>query len=177
MKNLLIKNYKFNKGQDEKIIFQLRKHWVILAFSFFKVFLSFLLFSLALYFVGFSRIFNSYVWAIIFGVWFLITLVYGFYEWLVWYLYLYFLTKRRVVDIEQKTLFIRSVSETNLDKIQDVTFEIRGFLATLFSFGNVKIETAGKETVITLDQVKNSEELQKIIFDAQKEYNKIKIKE
>ena len=171
MSNRLFRNYKFIKDPDEEIIFELRKHELTLILDFFKVFLSLLIFFSMIYFFH-SYIFSSWFMICFLGIWFLVTLVYGFYEWTVWYLDLYVLTDKRVVDIEQKTLFSRQVSESSLDKIQDVTFEINGFLATFFNYGNVKIETAGKETVITLDQVKDPEHLQKIIFDAQSAYNK-----
>ena len=138
--------------------------------SFLKATLSLLIFFLVIYFVGISRIFSSLILASILGVWFLATLVYGTYEWLVWYLDLYILSSKRIIDIEQKTLFLRQVSETSLDKIQDVTFEINGFLATLFNYGNVRIETAGKETIITLEQIKNPESIQKKIFNTQDQY-------
>ena len=168
----LFKNYSFNKEPDEKIIFMFRKHWVIITVSFIKALISLILFFLAIFLIGPSRVFNSIILSCILGIWLVVTLVYVSYEWLVWYLDLYILTDKRVIDIEQRTLFSRSISETTLDKIQDVTYEIHGFLATFFNYGNIKIETAGKETVISLDQIKDPEHIQKTIFHLTDSYNK-----
>lgn len=164
--------YQFRPEPQEEIIFQLRKHWIVLGLNFFKVLVSLSLLLILIIILHPWRIFNSWLWLAAFTIWFLVTLVYGFYEWMVWYLDLYILTTKRIIDIEQKTLFVRQVSEATLDKIQDVTFEINGFLATLLNFGDVKIETAGKEIVITLEKVAQPEKIQKIIFETQKDYLK-----
>jgi len=153
-----------------------RKHWILLILSLAKAFLSLLFFFLVIYLIGFSRIFASIALSLILAIWFLVTLVYGFYEWAVWWLDLYVLTNKRVVNIEQKSLFARQVSETNLDKIQDVTFGIKGILATFFNYGTVKVATAGSETVINLEQVRSPERLQKIIFNTSTSYSKTKEK-
>lgn len=165
MANRFLKNYSFQKDSDEKIIFKVHRYWITLVLSFVKAFVSILALASLIYFVGPARVYYSITLLAILGIWFLITLVYIFFEWVVWYLDLYILTTKRIVDIEQRGLFSRQVSETSLDRIQDVTFEIKGILATFFNYGNVRIETAGSETVISLDQVKDPELLQKTIFN------------
>jgi membrane protein YdbS with pleckstrin-like domain len=175
MANWFFKNYSFRKDPDEKIIFRVHRHWVTLVLSYIKAFLSLLVIFLIIYFVGPARIYSSLIALAMFAIWFLVTMVYIFFEWIVWWLDLYILTTKRIVDIEQRTLFSRQVSETSLDRIQDVTFEIKGVLATLFNYGNVRVETAGSETIISLDQVGDPEKLQKTIFNTankdQKEFH------
>jgi len=165
-----IQNYQFTLDPDEETIFELRKHWIVLAFKLIKAFFSLLILLIFSFLLGWSRISQSWFLIMICGIWFLVTLVYIFYEWLVWYLDLYILTNKRIVDVEQKTLFSRQISESSLDKIQDVAFEINGFVPTLFNFGNVKIETAGKETLIVLEAVPSPEDIQKTIFKVQEDY-------
>jgi uncharacterized membrane protein YdbT with pleckstrin-like domain len=169
MANHFFKNYTFQKDPDEEIIFKVRKHWLILFFSFFKAFISLIILFIILYLIGFSLVVFYLALSIIFGIWFIVTIVYAFYEWAIWYLDLYVLTDKRIIDIEQKTLFSRQVSESSLERIQDVTFETRGFFATFFNYGNIKVETAGKETVISLDQVSEPDKLQKIIVNQSSE--------
>lgn len=70
-------------------------------------------------------------------------LTYLLIKWLEYYLDVWIITTARIIDIEQKTLFHREISEISLDRIQNVTIEVPGFLATMMKFGNVKIQTAG----------------------------------
>ena len=171
MSHRFFKNYTFQQDPDEKIFFKVHKHWLFLFFSFLKALFSLLVLAMVVYFVGFSRIFSSLALLIILSIWLLIVLVYGFFEWAIWYLDLYILTDKRIIDIEQNTLFSRQVSETDLARVQDVTFEIKGILATFFNYGNVKVETAGSETVITLDQIAEPERMQKMIFNQSRGYD------
>lgn len=62
-----------------------------------------------------------------------------------YYLDVWIITDQRVVDIEQKALFVREVSELYYDKIQDVTTEVKGFFPTLLDYGDVYVQTAGEK--------------------------------
>lgn len=70
-------------------------------------------------------------------------LVYLLVVWLDYYLDVWIITSERIIDIEQKTLFHREISEISLDRVQNVTVEVPGFTATVLKFGNMKIQTAG----------------------------------
>ncbi|MDP3727639.1 MAG: PH domain-containing protein [bacterium] len=70
-------------------------------------------------------------------------LTYLLVAWLGYYLDVWIITSERVIDIEQKTLFHREISEISLDRVQNVTIEVPGFTATILKFGNMKIQTAG----------------------------------
>ena len=50
-----------------------------------------------------------------------------------YYLDVWIITDRRVVNVEQKGLFVRQVSELRYQKIQDVTTEVEGFFPTLLN--------------------------------------------
>ncbi len=51
---------------------------------------------------------------------------------------------KSLVQIMQKSLFIRKVSRLSMSNIEDVTAEQRGILATIFNFGTLTIQTAGE---------------------------------
>ncbi len=71
-----------------------------------------------------------------------IALAYGFYHFLVWFYDVYIITNLRVLCVNQKSLFSREFIETDLDKIQNVTYSIKGVFATIFKYGSVKIHTS-----------------------------------
>ena len=54
-------------------------------------------------------------------------------------------TEKHIIDMEQKSLFSRSISKQEIDRIQDVTAEIKGFFPTLFNYGDVFIQSAGEQ--------------------------------
>lgn len=68
---------------------------------------------------------------------------YALLVWLDYYLDVWIITTQRIIDIEQRGLFRREISEISLERVQNVTVEIPGFLATVLEFGNLKIQTAG----------------------------------
>lgn len=73
-------------------------------------------------------------------IWILFFLIYIDYYFDVW-----IITSKRVVNIEQRGLFSREISEVALDKIQDVTTDVRGVIPTFLNFGDVQIQTAAEQ--------------------------------
>lgn len=63
------------------------------------------------------------------------------------------LTDRRVIAIEQKGLFARTVSEFDLSRIQDVTIEVHGIIPTMFNYGNLMVRTASEHENFIFKQV------------------------
>lgn len=72
----------------------------------------------------------------------------------------YILTNKRVVYIQQKGFFARAEAQAQLARVQDVILEVSGFWATLFGFGNIKIQTAGTEKVLELPLMNHPREFQ-----------------
>ena len=68
--------------------------------------------------------------------------------WLAYYLDVWIITTERIIDIEQRGLFYREVSEIPMEKIQNVTIETPGFLATVLKFGTIKIQTASESDFV-----------------------------
>jgi len=62
-----------------------------------------------------------------------------------YYLDIWVLTNDRLIAVEQEGLFSRTISEMDLWLVQDVTSEIKGIGATIFSYGKLSVQTAGKE--------------------------------
>ncbi|MDD5039750.1 MAG: PH domain-containing protein [Patescibacteria group bacterium] len=79
------------------------------------------------------------------------------------------ITDARIIDIDQRGFFDRTVSETTYDAIQDVSYRIRGISQTLLHYGSIIIQTAGSQANIELTGVKNPELLQQLIIRIQHE--------
>jgi hypothetical protein len=88
-----------------------------------------------------------------------------------WFLYssnLAIVTDQRVIDVDQKSLFHRTVSEATLDKIQDATVEVKGVLPTMFNYGTVHVQTAGAQEVLDLDWIPDPFTVQQRILNLTK---------
>jgi membrane protein YdbS with pleckstrin-like domain len=100
----------------------------------------------------------SLISLILFGVAF----AYGLYHFLVWFYDVYIITNIRIICVNQKSLFSREFIETEISKIQDVTYSIKGVFATLFKYGAVKIHSnTGLE--VELMDLSDPDEIQEMI--------------
>ena len=79
----------------------------------------------------------------------------------------FILTATRIVDVDQRGFFHRVVSETTFDKIQDVSYIIKGVAATIFRYGSVVIQTAGTAANLELNGVRNPQRVQDLILKLQ----------
>lgn len=101
------------------------------------------------------------VWTILL----LADLVYLIWEIEDWRNDLFQLTDRYVVDIDRKPFgFGESRKQAALGNIQNVNAERPNFIATLFNYGNVKIETAGATADIVFENVPSPNIIQADIF-------------
>ncbi|MBI2592105.1 PH domain-containing protein [Candidatus Saccharibacteria bacterium] len=53
-------------------------------------------------------------------------------------------TDKNLIQINQKSLFIRKVSRLSMSNVEDVSADQRGILATIFNYGTLLIQTAGE---------------------------------
>ncbi len=142
------------------------KHWFVVMQN--AIIFVFLLFVPALVFWGLPylsiqfdpEIFEPLVNALL-SLYIMVLLLLLFLLWMDYYLDMWIITDRRIIDIDQRGLFDREVSEIPLDHIQDVTIEVRGLIETFLKFGTIRIQTAGErefliETIPHLDEVKTA---------------------
>jgi uncharacterized membrane protein YdbT with pleckstrin-like domain len=96
---------------------------------------------------------------------FLFGWVFCFVMFMDYWLDVFILTEKRLIDIDQTGLFSRTVSELRLYRIQDVTAEIRGFWQSMFDFGSVYIQTAGEKERFDFQNVAHPNALAKKILE------------
>jgi uncharacterized membrane protein YdbT with pleckstrin-like domain len=76
------------------------------------------------------------------------------------------LTNKHYIQVTQNGLFGRTVSKLSLDEIQDVRGTRKGLLPTIFNYGEILIETAGKEENFFFRPVTDPLDLAETINDA-----------
>ena len=102
-------------------------------------------------------------------LWFLVLTLVFFFIWTDYYLDVWIITNHRVIDIEQKGFFRRSISSFRLDRIQDITINVHGFVRTIIGFGDINVETAGQGKDFTIPNAAHPEMVKQLILNA---YNK-----
>lgn len=135
--------------KEKDIVIFTRRHWISFLFDIIvSVFL--LIVPIVIIIVLrvllpniFQGLFPNFL--VIFGsVYYLIIATSIFNAWISYYYDLYILTNDMIIDVTQSGFFDRKVSQLSLLRVQDVSSKINGLFPTLFSFGDVLVETAGE---------------------------------
>lgn len=157
---------------DEKIVMVLHRHWFVLFRH-----------IILLVVLGAAPLVAAYIWSKIaqldllngtlsYGLvvmagalyyLFLWILMFGY--WLDYYLDVFIITNKRIVDIEQAGLFGRTVAEERLYRIQDVTSDAQGIAATMLRYGNVYVQTAGKTERFIFEHVSHPENVARMVLE------------
>ncbi len=108
-------------------------------------------------------------WADIGFLFFFLILLVGLIYWLRTYL-IYsrtalLISDRRVMDFNQKGLFHQEVSEIIFANIEDISYNKKGIVATLFNYGTLEIQTAAQKITIEIKGIKRPDQIQNLITD------------
>ncbi|MFC1686449.1 PH domain-containing protein [Patescibacteria group bacterium] len=155
LKKWLKRKFDVEMGKNEKEILQVRKYWITLLGPGIKVFFAIFIPGIFLDFI-----FNHVSLLVLFLAWFAFVLGYALYHSVRWYYDSFIITNKRIIDIDQKGVFNRTVSETTFERVQDATYEVKGFLGTMLNYGMVKVQTAGAEETIELTHVHHPKKVQ-----------------
>jgi uncharacterized membrane protein YdbT with pleckstrin-like domain len=161
----------------EKIIYFLRRDTIVFILQA-LLFIFLLVIPVGLYFflqTTFPSLFTStilYPLIVLLGsLYFLTVWLVFFTSFIDYYLDFWIVTNDRIINVEQH-LFSRTVSELDLYKIQDITGEAKGFLQTMFNYGNVYVQTAGEVGRFNFQEVPNPREVARKIMELMEEDRK-----
>lgn len=80
------------------------------------------------------------------------------------------ITDKNITQVLQGGLFERKVSQLTMANVEDVTSEQRGFFASIFDFGVLKIETAGEQTNFIFSFCPKPSYYAKVILEARERF-------
>lgn len=98
------------------------------------------------------------------GMWLLFLWMAAFHIVTKYFLTVWVVTSRRIVDIEQHGFFRREVSSFLLARVQDVTTNVDGVFQTLVGFGDIHVETAGRSERFAMPGIPNPEHMRDLIM-------------
>lgn len=159
--------------ENEQVLRVIHRHWfnifvhflVILIFSFL------LIASLLVLPVLFPEMFdakNARFFLFVENTFFILLWIFSFLLWIDYSFDVWIITNERIVNIEQKGLFVRHISELNFSRVQDVTATVEGLLPTVLNYGDVLVQTAGEEKRFTFRQVADPYHVKDIVMKLSK---------
>lgn len=155
-----------NKQPGEQLELYLRRHWIYLV-NHYALYLLMALIPVSLYSFGERILPDVLEQPLAFAFLFLLGSVYYLYialffysTFIDYYLDVWIVTNKRIIAIEQKGLFNRTTSETELERVQDVTAHQKGFFATFFTYGDITVQTAAERIQFVFKQVDNPFDVQ-----------------
>jgi energy-coupling factor transporter transmembrane protein EcfT len=156
------------RGQlpGETVILITRRHWIVLFWPLFFVFLFSVLPFTVYYFVRSEIWYSLYAnlyWFISAVLWLMLWNVF-FFQLMLYFLNTLVITNLRVIENQQKGFFNYTANEFKRDKVQDATVKTQGLLANLLGYGDVEVQTAGTQNKFYFSYYPNPEKIKEIII-------------
>lgn len=146
---------------DERVKTVTRRHLVTLFPGLFL--------ALILIVMPFFLLFSLFAWGIpgvaIFFTALIAGLCIAFRTLLLWDSDVLIVTSLRLVDVDQRGLFSRIVSETPLASIQHVTWSKKGIIESVFRLGTIKVQTQSVTTAIEAQRIPHPQLIHELIND------------
>lgn len=115
----------------------------------------------------------TYLWSTLIVIgWWVFVLIWFLVSWFIWYFNITLVTSQRILDIKQTGPFTRRVREVAHDKITEINFEIRGLVATIFGYGNIRAHFDGEGKPIVINSIASPEVVKDQLLKVQ-EYVKV----
>ncbi len=156
--------------EGEHIDIKSRKHWFLLFRNSVGILIVYLIPFIVWQFISSAQgvtlpPFNPALLTLMASTWTLLVWAKFFALWTDYYLDIWIVTDSRIVNIDQKGLFNREVSTLRIERIQDITVEINGIVATVLGFGDVHVQTAGESEEFLIKGIANPEHVKRKILE------------
>lgn len=92
-------------------------------------------------------------------------LLYAYRTFRIWHDSVFVVSDRRLVDVDRRGLFSRVVSEASLLEVEDVSYVVQGFWATIFRYGTVNVRVKGNNVELQVFNVRRPAKVHDLIND------------
>src|SRR5581483_7473476 len=134
-----------SQDADETVVLLLRRHFIT---NVPWIFLTIVLLLIPLFITAIPVAFFAFTIPpnfvpIVLAFYYLMVISFAFVNFIDWFYNVLLVTNKRVVDVDYTLILYHDVAITKLNLIEDVSYKQVGFLAGLFNFGDIFIQTAG----------------------------------
>ena len=88
---------------------------------------------------------------------------YIFFNILLWLFNVGIVSNHRIIDVDYHLVLFKEITATSISDVADVTGTTSGFIRSLFQFGDIHIQTAGKSANIEFNNVPQVDQVVSII--------------
>ncbi len=167
--------FHFTEGEEKRL--EIHKHW----FVFFVQALGLIiLFILPFIFIpiagsliqqgGAAVAISAGIVLFLSALWSLVMWCKLFAIWTDYYLDVWIVTNRRIIDIDQIAFFHRDISTIlELGKIEDVKTGQHGFFSTLLDYGDIQVQTAGTRDEFVMHGIAHPRSVEQVVRQAMRE--------
>ena len=156
--------------EGERIVAKVHRHWIFIAVRILALAVMLVAPWLLIMLLGRLNILSltassvaSYV--AVWALWGLVLWAMFWQFWTTYYMDIWVVTNKRIIDIDYLRLFDRNIAMLRFERVQDVTTHVQGVIATLLRYGSVVVQTAGSDKEFVIDQIANPELLRDIISE------------
>lgn len=149
--------------EGEEVLFVFRHHIIKMRKGFYMLFIPFFVASLPV--LIWPENINN-LWIAFAGL--ALGVLLFFYHWMGWYFSIFIVTDQRLRQITQRGFFNKSVIDLGLSKIQNISYNIPGFSASVFRFGTLVVQTQVGD--LYLDKIEHPEKIYSQLSKAIKLY-------
>ena len=144
---------------DEKLLFHFNQHVIVMRKGLYG-----LLLPLAVMSIPFLIWSNNValLWLPLIG--FVFGCFIFLYHWIGWHFSVFIVTDERIRQLTQKGLFRKTVIDLDLDKIQNISYNIPGFTGELLGYGTIVLQTIVGDMV--LNKISHCEQIYNQLSDA-----------
>ncbi len=161
----LSKNSFESQRPGEAVILITRKHWIRLVVPLIFVGVFAALPPLVLFLLrdsDWSRPFQDF-YPLAISIYYLFLWNIAFFRIMIYFLNTVVVTNVRIIENEQRGLFLHNTDEIALKNVEDNSVCIFGILATLLDYGTIEIQSAGATNIFHFKYLPHPEKIKKII--------------
>jgi len=148
-----------NLNPEEKILKIVYQHPIVIRW---KLLISLIVIASPFFFLALLLRLDRIGW-VFFTVILVIGLYYGFRTVFIWRANRFYITTEKIIDVDQKGFFDKTVSQCALEKIIDISFNYKGVTQNLMNFGNISILIGQGSTKIFLKNIPHPQKVQRIL--------------
>ncbi|MBT4917130.1 hypothetical protein HN709_02530 [Candidatus Peregrinibacteria bacterium] len=107
---------------------------------------------------------------LVFVVWWFVGAIGLLYHFIDWYFDVWLLTNYGVIDIERNGLLDVTSTRIEYHMIEGISFTIRGWLPTIFNYGDITIDKLGAKTSVVLKDSTKPKRLERQVLKYQEKF-------
>ncbi len=167
-----MKTEKIQLDEDEEILLEVRKHWFVLCMNVIGVVILAILplpfFAVAMSSTTITTLIpvNDAFMVTLYCAWLIIQWMVLFSIWTNYYLDVWTVTNKRLIAVDQKGFFRRSMASFRLERMQDIKVSIDGIVATFLDYGTLEIQTAGEEEHFKVTGIPSPADIKALIVNS-----------